>query len=88
MTESGDDMTCREVVDLVNDYLEGALTADEAARFERHLGTCDGCGRHLDQMRFTIEAVGRLREDDVPPQTRDRLLTVFRNWKAGSEIAE
>ena len=81
-------MTCREVVDLVNDYLEGALTADEAARFERHLGTCDGCARYLEQMRITIEAVGRLGDGDVPPQTRDRLLTVFRSWKAGSEIDE
>ena len=75
------ELTCREVVELVNDYLDGALTADELARFEHHLSSCDGCDRYVNQMRLTIETVQRLRWEDVPARTRDQLLAEFRRWK-------
>ena len=75
------ELTCREVVELVNDYLEGALTADELALFEQHLSSCDGCDRYVDQMRLTIETVQRLRWEDMPARTRDELLAEFRRWK-------
>ena len=81
MTERRAPMTCRDVVELVNDYLEGALDSGETRRFEAHLGTCEGCTRYVEQMRHTIAAVGRLRHEAVPAQTRDRLLATFRDWK-------
>ena len=55
------ELTCRELVELVTDYLEGALGDDERARFEAHLGGCAGCTAYLHQMRTTIWLVGRLR---------------------------
>jgi anti-sigma factor RsiW len=73
--------TCRDVVGLVSDYLDHELTADETELLERHLSSCDDCDRYVDQMRFTIEMVGRIRGQDVPAPTRDRLLAVFRRWK-------
>jgi anti-sigma factor RsiW len=81
MAESPDHITCREVVELVTDYLEGALPSEEVERFERHLDVCDGCDAYVDQMRTTVEAVGQLREEDLPADTRDRLLAAFRDWK-------
>jgi anti-sigma factor RsiW len=81
MTERAQPMTCRDAVELVNDYLEGALRADEAREFDRHLATCDGCATYVEQMRHTIAAVGRLRHETVPAHTRDRLLATFRDWK-------
>jgi anti-sigma factor RsiW len=69
-----DHVTCREVVELVTDYLEGALPADDAAVFEQHVNFCDGCERYVEQMRVTIAAVGRIEEADVPPG----LLAAFR----------
>ena len=75
------ELTCREVVEFVNDYLEGALPADELARFEQHVSSCDGCDRYVNQMRLTIETVQRLRWEDVPAQTREELLDGFRRWK-------
>jgi anti-sigma factor RsiW len=74
-------MTCRDVVELVTDYLEGALDSGEARQFERHLSTCEGCARYVEQMRRTIAAVGRLEHEAVPAETRDRLLTAFRDWR-------
>ena len=76
-----DDLSCRELVELVNDYLEGALPLEERTRFEYHLVYCEACEIYLDQMRRTIETVGRLREDEADPAALDGLLHVFRGWR-------
>jgi anti-sigma factor RsiW len=81
MTESAEHITCQEVVELVTDYVEGALPTDETALFEQHLNFCDGCVWYVEQMRMTVAAVGRIREEEVPAETRERLLTAFREWK-------
>jgi anti-sigma factor RsiW len=79
MAESAEHVTCQEVVELVTDYLEQALPADEAAVFEQHLNFCDGCDWYVDQMRTTIATVGRIEEEDMPPAMRDKLLAAFRD---------
>jgi anti-sigma factor RsiW len=84
VTESDQHITCREVVELVTDYLEGALDTDRTSLFEQHLNFCDGCVTYVDQLRLTIEAVGHVEEEDVPPPTRDRLMQAFRDWKGES----
>jgi anti-sigma factor RsiW len=76
----GEHVTCQEVVELVTDYLEHALPAEEAEVFEQHINFCDGCEWYLDQMRRTVAAVGRITEEDVPPETRDKLMLAFREW--------
>jgi predicted anti-sigma-YlaC factor YlaD len=75
------DLPCRELVELVTDYLEGALSAGERARFEEHLRGCSGCRAYLEQMRLTIQALGRLTEEAIPPEAKQELLRVFRDWK-------
>jgi len=75
------ELTCQELVELVTDYLELRLPEAERARFEEHLGICDGCRTHLEQMRQTLKAAGRLREEAVAPSARDALLAAFRSWK-------
>jgi anti-sigma factor RsiW len=77
------ELNCQELVELVTDYLEGALPPAECARFEAHLTECDGCTRYLDQMRLTIAAIGRLTEESIEPEARADLLQLFRDWKAG-----
>jgi hypothetical protein len=79
MTESSERITCQEVTELVNDYIERTLSSHETALFEQHLNFCDGCDWYVDQMRTTIAAVGRIDEADVPPDVRDRLLAAFRD---------
>jgi len=77
-----DDMACRELVEVVTDYLEGALGAVDRARFEAHLADCGGCRDYLDQMRRTIQAVGRIDAERLPAELRDGLLASFRDWRA------
>ena len=74
-------VSCQEVVELVTDYLDGALSPDEAALFEQHVNFCDGCDWYLEQMRATIATVGRITEEDVPDETREKLLAAFREWR-------
>jgi anti-sigma factor RsiW len=49
-----DEMTCRELVELVTDYLEGKLPAGDKRRLEAHLDECPYCMEYIDQMRQTI----------------------------------
>jgi anti-sigma factor RsiW len=75
------ELTCKELVELVTEYLEGALPPAKRERFEAHLGTCSGCSSYFQQMQQTIHTVGKLTEETIAPQTRDELLQAFKNWK-------
>ena len=81
MAESAEHITCQEVVELVTDYFEGALPADEADLFEQHLNFCEGCDWYVDQLRTTVETVGRVGEESLSPEMRERLMTAFRDWR-------
>ena len=74
------DLVCRQVVELISDYLDGALPADVLAAVEAHLAGCDGCTMVLEEFRRTIAMTGMLTEDDVTPAQRDILLAAFRGW--------
>jgi anti-sigma factor RsiW len=79
------DLTCREVIDLLTDYVEDALPAEERRRVEAHLATCDGCTAYLEQVRETIRLTGMLTEEQVPDEDKHRLLAAFRDWtRSGS----
>jgi anti-sigma factor RsiW len=80
MSPAVEPISCQEIVELVTDYLEGALAPDVRARFEHHLTLCEGCVRYVEQIRMTVEAVGRIGEHDVPPETREVLVAVFREF--------
>jgi anti-sigma factor RsiW len=73
-------LTCHEVVELVTDYLEGALPDADRRRVEDHLSTCDGCTRYLEQMRETIRLTGMLTEEQIPEDQKAALLEAFRGW--------
>jgi anti-sigma factor RsiW len=75
------DMTCKELVELVTEYLEGTLPPAERRRFEEHVQTCPFCQTYLDQMRQTIEAVGHLADDQLPGSALANLLEHFRRWR-------
>ena len=75
-----DELTCRELVELVTDYFEGALPVDEHERFEAHVARCEGCAAHLDQLRATIRVLRALPKERTLP-VPDELLAAFRGWK-------
>lgn len=74
-------LTCQDVVELVTSYLEGTMPSAERTLFEEHLAVCPGCDRYLRQMERTIALVGEVREEALAPQTRQRLIEAFSDWK-------
>ena len=81
MSASIEQLSCQELVELVTDYLEGALPAAERASFEYHIEGCRGCHEYLRQMRRTIELTGSLTPTDISPEAEAALLGAFRDWR-------
>ena len=79
-------ITCRELTEVVTDYLERVMPAAERARLDAHLELCEGCVNYVAQMRQTIRAVGELDagEATVP----DDVLAAFRAWRRGDPVPE
>lgn len=75
------EMACRELVELVTDYLEDRLPAADRERFEAHLADCEYCATYVDQMRQTIRTLGRIPEESLSADARRALLTAFRSWR-------
>jgi len=74
-------MTCKELVELVTEYIEGTLPYDVRMRVEQHLVGCEGCTNYVEQMRQTIQLTGQIREENLSPEQKDDLLKLFRDWK-------
>lgn len=78
----GETLSCREFVELATAYLEGRLADADRERFEDHLDLCPGCQAYMEQLRATLEALGRIPEESLSAPAREELLHAFRNWKA------
>jgi len=76
------DLACRQVVELVTEYLEDTLSRNDRARFERHLRSCPNCTAYLDQMRETIAATGRLTAESLTPEASAAFTALYRAWRA------
>jgi anti-sigma factor RsiW len=76
------ELTCREVVELLTDYLDDAIPTPERARLDAHLTACDGCSAALDQLRETIRVTGTLTEAQVAGERLEPIRSVFRAWRS------
>jgi anti-sigma factor RsiW len=77
-------LTCRQITQLVTDYVEGALSLKDRLRFQLHLGMCRHCRAYVRQMKLTARALRRLPEPELPPDVEEELLRRFEGWKARS----
>jgi anti-sigma factor RsiW len=80
---TADEMTCRELVEVITDYLEGRLGREDRRRFDEHIADCPYCRSYLEQMRLTVASLGELPEESISPRARDDLLDAFRGWSGG-----
>jgi anti-sigma factor RsiW len=74
-------LTCHEVIELLSDYIDGALSVDQGQRVDDHLALCEGCATYLEQMRETIRLSGMVTEEQVPDEQKAALLAAFRDWR-------
>ena len=79
-----DELTCKEFVEWVTDYLEDKLSPEDRMRFDAHLAQCSACPNYLQQMRTTIQTMGKLSTTltEVTPKAKRDLLNVFATWKS------
>jgi len=75
-------MSCKELVELVTDYLEGRLTGADLEEFEAHLAECGPCRIYLEQMRTTLMALGRIPEETISAEARTELIHAFGDLRA------
>ena len=75
-------LVCREAVELVTDYLEGALAERDRRRLETHLAECPHCSEYLAQMRRTLDLLGRIEPEELDPEVQDELVALYRRWRS------
>ena len=74
-------LSCREIVELVTDYLEGDLDADTTTALETHLDLCPGCARYVEQIRETVATLGDVSSDNLSAEAQEGLLEAFRDFR-------
>ena len=81
MTYMTGNFTCKEIVAVITDYLEGSFSLSERLRFQMHIGLCFACRNYLRQMKYTVATLGQLPAEPVPPEVKEELMKRFRTWK-------
>ena len=74
---TADEVTCRQFVELVTDYFEGALQPRTTSQVEEHLVLCDWCVTYAEQIQATIASLRALGEQG-PPEPPDPVLAALR----------
>jgi anti-sigma factor RsiW len=74
-------LICQEIVEVVTDYLEGAMDADLRASFEAHLANCPHCTAYLEQLRAMIRVAGTIEAEALSAEFQAGLVAAFRDWR-------
>ena len=77
------ELACRQAIELMTNYLDGALSSRDRARLEEHLAGCPYCGEYLAQIQATVAAAGHVEPDDLSPEALGELVSLYREWRAG-----
>ncbi len=75
------DIVCQQAVEMITDYLEGALSRRDRRRLEAHLRACPNCTAYLEQIQLTIKLAGTIEVDDLTPQAQAELTELYRRWR-------
>ena len=76
-------LTCKQLTEVVTDYLEGRMPFGQRVSFHMHVGMCRHCRAYLRSMSMTMKALGKLPDVSPPPEVRDELLRRFDSWNGG-----
>ena len=76
------DLVCQQAVELVTDYLEGALSRRDRRRLEAHLRACPNCSAYLEQIKATIALVGSVEVEELSAEATQDLINLYRRWQS------
>ena len=74
-------LSCREIVELVTDYLEGDLDTETRTALETHLDLCPGCARYVEQIGETVTTLGEVSSENLSAEAQAGLLAAFREFQ-------
>ncbi|MBI1279921.1 MAG: anti-sigma factor [Anaerolineaceae bacterium] len=74
-------ISCKELVDLVADYMDETISKEARAKFEQHLSECGYCSAYVQQMHMTVKLTSQLSESEGDKPAPDELVDIFRKWK-------
>jgi anti-sigma factor RsiW len=73
---------CRQIADLLGDYLDGSLPKPTRELLEWHIEGCGPCVAFVNTYRGTVSAATKLKDVEIPSELKKRLLAVLRNSRA------
>ena len=80
-------LTCRDLTEIVTDYVEGRMGVWDRLRFQLHIGMCSSCREYVRQMQVTRAVVGHVPAQPIPDDVKEELIKRFRDWKDGGDVA-
>ena len=66
-------LKCRDISQLLYDYVEGILDPPIHQQLEQHLADCPGCIAFVNTYRQTITLSKELREEEIPQELQQKL---------------
>ena len=78
----GESIECRQIAELLGDYLDGTLPKETRELLEWHIDACAPCVAFVNTYRGTIDAAKKLRDATLPAELKQRLLSVLRARQA------
>ena len=75
------DIVCQQAVEMITDYLEGALSRRDRRRLDAHLRACPNCSAYLEQIQLTIKLTGTVEADDLSAEAQAELTELYRRWR-------
>jgi hypothetical protein len=70
--------TCKQMTDLVFDYLNDKLSSSMKRDFEQHLKICPDCVNFLKTYKKTVSVTRSVRPEEIPPRVRNNILDFLR----------
>ena len=80
------EISCKQLVDLVADYLEESIPDEARVQFEQHLSECGYCTAYVQQLQVTVTLTKKLGEDELDKPAPKELLNIFRKWKQDQNL--
>jgi len=72
------DLVCASGVDLIMDYLEGALSPEVTADIEAHVASCGRCAAFIASYQATPRIVREASAFELPPDLEESLMAFLR----------
>ena len=76
------EIECRQIAELLGDYLDGTLPSHTRQLIDFHIDGCPPCVAFINTYRGTMSATRNLADVAIPSELKKRLLAVLKSDKA------